>query len=253
MTAQTYTAEVVVLGKRAIGEADLVLTMMDSRGSKVEAVAKGSRKPQSAASSRMELFNHAEALFAKGRSLDILKESRLLCAHDILHTDPAYGSAAACIAEFAKKTIQPELEAPRMFQLTNAAFKAASDAKVPQLMMVVGAYVLKASSFLGMRPCFDACVSCGDRAPMTRIAYQEGGAVCEACASQCESLVVPEGLLEWCNSILMATFQEILATEPDAILSGDIMRVASQWALHHAGFKLKSATQLYTYCSMLPQ
>jgi len=57
MAERTLDAQVVVLRKIKLGESDLILHLMDTSGSALEAIAKGARKPTSAHSARLELFN----------------------------------------------------------------------------------------------------------------------------------------------------------------------------------------------------
>ena len=78
MARPTYTARVIVVRKTKLGESDLILTLLAEDGSQLRAVAKGARKPKSSFASRLELFSVADVLCAKGRSLDVVSEARLV-------------------------------------------------------------------------------------------------------------------------------------------------------------------------------
>ena len=78
MSQPTYGARGIVLRKTKLGEGDLVVTLLSEDGSQLRAVAKGARKPTSPFASRLELYSVADALLARGRSLDIVKEARLV-------------------------------------------------------------------------------------------------------------------------------------------------------------------------------
>lgn len=256
MASSTYSTEALVLRKTALGESDLIVRMMDSEGRLLEAVAKGARKPHGSLSGRVELFNKVSIHCAEGKSLDILKEAKLLRAGNRLHSDPAYGSAASCVAEFAARTIQPELEVRRYFDLTDAAFDALDGADVSHLPAIVAAYIFKASSMIGMRPSFGRCVLCDEPvAPdsPSRISYIDGGNVCEACALQTDSVAIDGNLLLWSEALLSSTFGDISAMEVDGNLSVELMQMAGQWALTQADVRLKSMNSLVEYLSMLYQ
>lgn len=256
MASNSYSTEALVLRKIALGESDLIVRMMVPDGSLLEAVAKGARKPQGTLSGRIELFNKVRIHCAEGKSLDILKEARLLRGCERLHSDPVYSSAAACIAEFASRTIQPDLAVRRYFDLADAAFDALEGSDEAHLPLIVAAYVFKASSMIGMRPSFAECVLCGEAvAPhgKARISYIDGGNVCDACAVSSETMAVDPNLLLWADALLNSTFAAISEMECDGALSLELLSMASQWALTQPDVRLKSTGSLAGYMAMLCQ
>ena len=68
MAGPTYSLHAIVLRKTKLGESDLILTLLAEDGRQVRAVAKGARKPNSAFSSRLEIFAEVEALMASGKN-----------------------------------------------------------------------------------------------------------------------------------------------------------------------------------------
>lgn len=87
MSQPTYGARGIVLRKTKLGEGDLVVTLLSEDGSQLRAVAKGARKSTSPFASRLELYSVADALLARGRSLDIVKEARLVAAQTLVALD----------------------------------------------------------------------------------------------------------------------------------------------------------------------
>ena len=78
MASATYQSRVLVIKRTKLGETDCICTLLSQDGSQIRAVAKGARKPTSPFTSRLELFSVCDVLFAKGKSLDIIKEARLI-------------------------------------------------------------------------------------------------------------------------------------------------------------------------------
>ena len=105
MARPTYTARVIVVRKTKLGESDLILTLLAEDGSQLRAVAKGARKPKSSFASRLELFSVADVLCAKGRSLDVVSEARLVEGNAALRGDIELTSAAAPIAELVERVL----------------------------------------------------------------------------------------------------------------------------------------------------
>ena len=101
MAQPTYSLRALVLRRTKLGESDLILTLLSEDGSQKRAVAKGARRPKSSFAARTEPFCVIDALCATGRSLDILKEARLVAAHDALRCNLEASAAAAPVAGLA--------------------------------------------------------------------------------------------------------------------------------------------------------
>ena len=147
--------------KRPLGESDLVVTLLDASGAKVSAVAKGARKPSSSFSSRLELFSRIDALLARGRSLDIVKEARLEAPHAALRSDYDLALAASVAADAVDHLAQEDLEQPRIFPMTDALLSVMEVAPADRAAVLSAAFLLKALATFGYRPALDACVTCG--------------------------------------------------------------------------------------------
>lgn len=261
MAADTYSLEAMVLGTTKLGEADSIVRMLGDTGELVEAVAKGARKPQSASSARLERANRVELLIARGRSLDVIKETRLVESHEILRHDPAHGAAAACVCELASKVAQKGLEMPRFFGLTSAAVAAVAASPTERLCLVAAADLFKASSMTGSRPSFADCVVCGSpvalAGELSCVSLPDGGVVCAGCRRGVQAEEIPTPLVEWANRVLFATFDDLregapLAGSPaaDARLGEDLLSLAHRWCLSQLGVRLKAARSLVQYCAL---
>ena len=106
MAQSTYNARVLVLRKTKLGESDLILSLLAQDGSQIRAVAKGARKPTSQFSSRLELYSQADVLLAQGRSLDIVKEARLVAGNAALRESMELAACAAPIVELLDRITQ---------------------------------------------------------------------------------------------------------------------------------------------------
>ena len=115
MSQPTYDARAIVLRKTKLGESDLILTLLAEDGSQMRAVAKGARKPASSFAARLELYSVVDLLVARGRSLDIVKEARLVESNERLRRDIEHAAGAAPMAELLDRVTQMGLENPRLF------------------------------------------------------------------------------------------------------------------------------------------
>lgn len=252
MAQPTYGARAIVLRKTKLGESDLIVTLLSEDGSQMRAVAKGARKPTSSFAARLESYSVVEALFARGRSLDIVKEVRLLDSNDRLRRDMEHAAGAAPMAELLDRVTQMGLENERLFALTRAALTSLGRVEATQVPAICAAHLLKALAFAGLRPSLDVCVGCGREVGhggagvQVPVSYHEGGVVCGACRSSIETVPVPIETIDWCKVLLASTFAELEELPVDPSASFSVLRFCQQWIREHVGANLKSLNFLFT-------
>ena len=101
---RSLRTQAIVLGHTKLAESDLILTALAVDGTQLRCVAKGARKPGGRLASRTQLFCETDLLVSRGRSLGIVSEAQLVCAHARLAGDLSRVSAASVVAEVARLT-----------------------------------------------------------------------------------------------------------------------------------------------------
>ena len=252
MSQPTYDARAIVLRKTKLGESDLILTLLAEDGSQMRAVAKGARKPASSFAARLELYSVVDLLVARGRSLDIVKEARLVESNERLRRDIEHAAGAAPMAELLDRVTQMGLENPRLFALTRTALSSLGRVDPAQVPAVCAAHLLKTLAFAGLRPSLDVCVSCGrdveavPESGLMALSYQEAGR-CAPHAGRawrrCSSLPLRS---RGAGALLSSTFAEIEILEADPSAAFSVLRFCQQWVSEHVGANLKSLNFLFT-------
>ena len=249
MAAPSYTASGLVLRKVKLGESDLILTLLKEDGSLFRVVAKGARKPTSSFSSRLELFCEVDLLCAPGRSLDIVKEARLVRGNERIRASVELATAAAPMAELLAKVAQEGLESPLLYQSSCVAFRLLGESSPEQALSVCAAHVLKTLAFCGLRPSLERCVACGehddDDADLAHFSFSEGGVVCGACRFECDCVRMPAEAIAWSNYFLMTKFSEIVELSPPVNTAFASLRLSQGLIAAHVGGKLKSLEFLF--------
>lgn len=252
MAGQTYNAKVIVLRKTKLGESDLILTLLHEDGSLIKAVAKGARKPGNSFASRLELYSCSEVLCSQGRSLDIIKEARLVSGNEHLRSEVEYSAAASSMVEFLDKTIQLGLENSKLFEMTEKALKLLSGADISDVLPLTAAHLLKACAFSGFRPSLKNCVICGSKHAggegnaTVRFSYREGGMVCFHCADQYATISIDTPLTEWAHFFLTSSFGQILDEKVDCATAVSVLRFCQSWIREQIGISIKSLNFLFT-------
>lgn len=249
MGSATYPLHAIVLRRTKLAETDIIATLLAEDGAIVEAVAKGARKPSSPFSARLEIFAEVDILAVRGKSLDIVKEARLIDAHRDLIADVEHAAAAAPVADAAARLCQPGLPAPKVFALTSSVFSHMESCDEGAALALCAAYLLKVCSFSGFRPSFRRCVLCGapialnvDRVDRNPVVFSaaDGGTVCAECLSFSDTVRVPCETLAWADYLLMATFDEAVRKAPPVRVSFEVLRLCRLWLKEHADVRLKS-------------
>ncbi|MGD0050386.1 MAG: DNA repair protein RecO [Vulcanimicrobiaceae bacterium] len=169
-----------MLRARPLGEAGRVYTLLTRERGKVDAVAKGARRPRSAIGGRLELLAEARVALHKGRSLDVIVEVRTIRSHWAGLVRPAAFATASLFAETVDLFCEPELPLPEIYALVGAAAAALAASEAPATL--VPRFQLRLLHALGLAPADDACVRCGG--PLEAGAWldlEAGGLGCEGC------------------------------------------------------------------------
>lgn len=255
MASRTYSARALVLRRTKLGESDVICTLLSSDGSQIRAVAKGARKPSSSFASRLEIYSVCDLLFSAGKSLDIVKEARLVEGNAHLRSDIELMEAAAPMVELLDRTTQVGLRDERLFPMACAALASLKE-YVPESngkgsmpaepAKATSAALLKILAVLGFRPRFDACACCGAPLECTalpaRVSFslEEGGLVCSACRSRCEAVALSRDTVLWARALLFSTFAEIACFDMDRSQCMAELRFLQMWVRQHLGMRLKS-------------
>lgn len=251
MAQPTYDARGIVLRKTKLGESDLILTLLVEDGSQVRAVAKGARKPASSFASRLELYSVSDVLLARGRSLDVVKEARLVESNERLRRAMEHAACAAPMVELLDRVTQMDLESPRLFALTCTALSSLGRVDASQAPLICAAHLLKTVSFAGLRPSLSICAGCACDVASAEcgevfVSYREGGVLCPNCASQVESQLVPGEVVAWSKALLCSTFSAIEDMEAGPSEAFAVLRFCQEWIYEHVGTRLKSLNFLFT-------
>lgn len=245
MGSPTYNATVLVLHKTKLGESDLILTFLTEDGRQLRAVARGARKPTSSFSSRLELFSLAHAQFIQRPGLHIVREVRLIQGRVQLRSDLDRSAAAAPVAELLAKVSQEDLPHERLFELANATFDALCSASPEHAGLLCTAGLLKICAFAGFRPALRSCAVCGGpRAESLRFSFEEGGYLCESCASHGSAIYVDPAAASWLDMLLYSTYAQLSQVQPDPAACAMCLDVAHRWVRTHVGTQLKSCAFL---------
>ena len=182
--------QAIVLRSAQYGENDRMLSLLTPEHGRLDAIARGSRRPKSPLMGAAEPFCAGEyTLYGRGDKLSV-QQCRVIENFYHLRFDVDRLIAATYCVSLCAAAAQPEEECRQVFHLllTTLAYLEHSDLPLP---LCVSAFEMRLMPLLGYMPCVDRCVICGagfDEAG--RFDARLGGAVCPNCPSNAPEITL---------------------------------------------------------------
>jgi len=247
----SFKTEAVVLRSIRYAEADRVLHLYSREHGRLNAIAKGSRRPRSRFGGRLEPFFRLDLVLYRGRGeLATVTAAHTVAAHPSLReSGPALGAAArACDAML--RLLDSTDPNPAAYNLL-CSYLALLDGDepasgrspaIPEIDGAAGhatalAFRLKLALAAGFSPELASCARCGEADEVSGFSPDAGGVVCAACerggfelSREAHSFMV-----EAIGSPLAAT----PAGSPRALQQAE--RAVTETLEHHAHVHLRAA------------
>jgi len=180
---RSLKVEGIVLRHREWGEADRMLTLFTRELGKVQALAKGIRKPRSRKAGHVEPFSRATLLVARGRSFYILTQAEVVDAHITLREDLLLLGYASYVVELLDRFTHDEEQQNQLYRLLAHTLARLNRGDDPH--MVMHYYEIRLLDFVGYRPHLMTCAGCQVeiRPENQFFSASQGGVLCPNCGN----------------------------------------------------------------------
>ena len=196
------TSLCIVLRASNYKESDKMLTLFSREWGKIDALARGCRKPVSSLLSSTDVLCCAEFGFhIKDGRYYITQAVPKINFYDIRKNMNAL-MTALLLLEICEKSVMPAEPNGRLFALLAGALFALANKDDPKKVLIF--FIYKMLDILGLRPMLDRCAVCG-RQPVSKLNLAAGGVVCESC----EGEEVPAEYIEYIEKILRTASKDI--------------------------------------------
>ena len=187
---RNYQTEAIIIKKTKLGEADRILTLYTPHLGKIQAVARGIRRPRSKLAGHLELLTHSQVSLARGRNLDTITGSQTINSFLPLKSNLELTSYALYAIELVDQFTADHIEDYPLFQLLLETMHQLCQAGDNEL--VLRYFELHLLNEVGYRPQLQRCVSCqATLEPITNsFCSTAGGMLCPDC-SQSQPLTYP--------------------------------------------------------------
>jgi len=184
MRPRIYKTEAIVLRQRKLGEAGKIVTLCTPNYGKLDAVAKGVRRPKSRLGGHLEVLTHTAVMLAQGRNLDIVTQAQAMESFAPLRADLHRLSRALYAAELVDRFSPEGAESYHVFQLLLATLRRLTTAK--NVDTVLRHLEMQLLTLAGFQPQLARCVSCQRalEAVPNYFSPAAGGVLCPSCGQE---------------------------------------------------------------------
>lgn len=179
-----YRVDAIVIRRRDWGEADRLLTLYTRAQGKMQAVAKGARKPTSRKAGHVELFSRTQLLVARARSIDIITQAETLDSYRALRENLEASTLAHYFAELLDRFTGEAEPDEALFDLLSLAFTWLCETE--DLRLVARYFELRLLDLAGFGPELHVCPGCRKSLEpiVSNFSPAEGGVLCPACGNK---------------------------------------------------------------------
>jgi DNA repair protein RecO (recombination protein O) len=240
MPGRTVKTEAVVLRSIRYGEADRILHLYSSVRGRVNAIAKGVRKPRSRFGGRLEPFFRLDLILHEGRGelLTVTNVSTVEGYPRLRSSAPALNAGARACDAVLRLFDSAETNRPaynllcRYLSLLDDPAQGRATAVETAL-----AFRLKLALVAGFAPELASCTRCGEVDHLTGFSGAAGGVVCAAC--EAGSFPLTEEAHRFMVEAIAKPLAEAPTAEPRDLRL--VERAVGQTLEHHAHVQLRAA------------
>jgi len=239
----TVKTEAIVLRSIRYGEADRILHLYSATRGRLNAIAKGARKPKSRFGGRLEPFFRLDLVLHEGRSeLLTVTSATTVDGYPRLRSSGAALTAGARACDAVLRLLDSAEANPPAYNLLCRYLSLLDD---PDPVVAAGgaelrtalAFRLKLALVAGFVPELAACARCGEDGHLVGFSGAAGGVVCAGC----ESDAFPLG--EEGHAFMVAALAQPLSEAPEAepLALRQVERAVGETLEHHAHVQLRAA------------
>jgi len=244
---RTYQTEAIIIKKTKLGEADRILTLYTPHLGKIQAVAKGVRRPRSKLSGHLELLTHSLVSLARGRNLDTVTGSQTINSFLPLKSDLWLTSCALYVTELVNQFTADHVENYPLFRVVLETMEELCRADNRDLTLRY--FELHLLNEVGYRPQLQQCVAC--QAPLEPTTNSfcpgAGGMLCPNChPSQPFSYPLSVNAQKVLRLLQNSDYDTASRLKIDAELSRELEKIMGNYLKYLLEREVKSAAWLDT-------
>jgi len=191
--SKLYKVDAINLRTSKVGEADKIIVLFSRSRGKIQAIAKGARKPKSKFGGRLEPFAYNQIMLAKAKELDIINQVETIDNFYELRIDSSKLLAGAYIVRLIDASTETGQRNEALFDLLLEALRLLKNNLNTQALIKM--FEVGLTDVEGFFPVLDRCVKCGKKvtAEPKKVKFNLSlrGIVCSGCSKKVGGIEIP--------------------------------------------------------------
>ncbi len=167
-----------------IGEADKIVTIFSKDYGKLQASARGARRPKSKLVAGMQFLCYSDYMLFSGKNMYSMNSCDVIESFYDIRNDVVTLTYAAHITDIINDAVQENQPAPRVLRLfLNTLHMLTKPEKNPELITRI--FEIKLLSILGYAPYVKGCLVCGNEdSSCLAFSFKKCGFLCDHCINE---------------------------------------------------------------------
>lgn len=228
------TTEGFVLKNRKYGETDSLLTIFTRKAGKINAIAKGARRPKSSLLAGIQPFCYSEFVLYKGSSLYTVSQCDAKEIFYPLREDLQRLALASHLVELVEAVTTEGQTNNRLFNLFGQTLFLIKKDDV-EIHSIVRAFELKLMNYSGYRPQLGGCVHCNKvESSSWKFSATEGGLLCSLCFKEDPfAMKIGSTTIKLAIYLLTRDMAEIQKLKVSSYLNDELKKILRQYIVTH--------------------
>jgi DNA repair protein RecO (recombination protein O) len=227
----------IVLKTVKLSDSDVLITIFSDKHGKITAVAKGARNAKSKLNASAQLFVYGEYTLNMGSKWNYVNSVEVHDSYYKIREDLEKLSYASYFMELTSFVLPEDTANLKLFAILKNALECLKDDKCPGKFLKV-VYEIKALDILGYRPETSACIECGTNETLHFFHVEEGGVLCQACASNMnKGLKIGKKLSRLMTMLLNEDTIKLCQLEINDFYVDKLDILLNKYMNHHVGIK----------------
>lgn len=212
------------------GEADRILTIFTGTHGKIQAAAKGARRPKNKLMPGTQLLCFSDYVLFKGRTLYSVNSCEPIETFFDLRNDIVRLTHASYMAELISDSIQEEQPSQSILSLfLNSLYMLIKADKLPSLVTRI--FELRLMTELGFAPVAEACGNCGkDPREQSFFSFRSCAVLCGSCANTgAGDIAIRPGTLKAMRHIIYSQPEELFKFELAPVILDELGRLIDRF------------------------
>jgi DNA repair protein RecO (recombination protein O) len=218
----------IAFKKKELNEADVIFSILTKYHGRVDAIAKGIRKPTSRKSGNIDLMTFSKFHFAKGQNLDVITEAELVNDFGVLKKKLKSTFDLFYICELLENFLQVGEKQDETFRIT---YELLLTLQHSENTMPIRAFEIKLASLHGFEPHFDYCLGCGSKLKENEtkyISFESLGIVC-SCKKSKGNIKVSDKMLKILKFLKNENILNSSRIDVDKKVEKEIQKITKSW------------------------